>query len=153
MTEMPKEILKPCPFCRADNNLYPIVISKSESCFYEDRFEGGCTNCGARSQPCDTEQEAIILWNTRSDQVPAQDVREAVATCQRYTDNRHAFFVSAFSEMNLVSAIKTLIRAATQPKPEVVTIQGLNSEWVKTGLITVGQFLAKRFPNGLKVEG
>lgn len=151
MTEMPKEILKPCPFCPCGGRPFTF---KNEVGVLIDHLSVKCGKCHAKTISVDA-------WNTRADQVPAQDepvafLVECVATNGRKylhhsLQDAHEFIQkTSEGEGGLVTHLYT--RAATQPPVEVVTVKEFNAEWVKTGVITVGEYLAKRFPNGLKVE-
>jgi len=60
---MTKPALKPCPFCGNEPNL-----SKGLGNFYAYWIEcaGPCLVLAVSTGGCDTEEEAINAWNTRS---------------------------------------------------------------------------------------
>ena len=49
------DTLKPCPFCDGTAK-----IAKGEI-----EFWAYCPHCGAKTESCETEQEALKAWNTR----------------------------------------------------------------------------------------
>lgn len=58
--------LKPCPFCGGEARLYG--NSKPIGARMKHYQVAVCTNddCGCRTSPCETVEDAIYKWNTRT---------------------------------------------------------------------------------------
>lgn len=56
----------PCPFCGDEVKDKPLMSHAKQSKHHDVHYKIYCSNCGAGpNYYCSTEQEAIIVWNTR----------------------------------------------------------------------------------------
>lgn len=139
--EMPKEILKPCDM--------PDVIYAMDGHF--SIADGVMVGLFSNQKPINYIGRTEYR---RADQLPAQDVREAV----EYVQNKNGV-MEADDYLQYDKHIQTLIRAATQPPVEVVTVEQF-AERMRGEVVLDGQYshcygrdIVRVFPNGVKVEG
>lgn len=60
-----REKIKRCPFCKGKAKTDIIYWGNEEEDLVDDYSVVVCTECGAMGPKCQTEKEAIEMWNRR----------------------------------------------------------------------------------------
>lgn len=61
-----REKIRRCPFCKGEARTDSIYWGNEEEAWADDYSVVMCTKCGAMGPKCQTEEEAIEMWNRRA---------------------------------------------------------------------------------------
>lgn len=60
------EEIKRCPFCNGKANMHYVSASFDDDDMVYEYVAVICVDCGAMGPKCQTEEEAIEMWNRRA---------------------------------------------------------------------------------------